>query len=158
MFAFPEEPLGIADRALYHIKLKPDTKLVYISMYRLPHNQRTIFNNMFNDMLEQGLIQESRSLWNSPLFFIPKNDGTFSHIRAVTLGERYPLSVLNDLLMPLGRGNSAFSSLDLLSGCWLVELEPSPREIKVFGALRGHYEWLRLPFGLKPAPLTLQKW
>ncbi len=70
VLAFPREPLGVTDGAVHHIKLKPDTNPVYILVYRLCYSQRTIVDNMVNDMLEQGVIQESRSPWNSPLFFV----------------------------------------------------------------------------------------
>ncbi len=46
-------------RAVHHINLNPDTKPLYIPVYRLPHSQRTIVDNMINDMLEQDMIQGS---------------------------------------------------------------------------------------------------
>ncbi len=75
----------------------------------------------------------------------------------MTLDEHYPLPVLSDLLMSLGRGNSVFLSLDLLSGYWQMELEPASLEMTAFSMLSGHYEWLRMPFGLKSASLTSQR-
>ncbi len=64
------------------------------------------------EMLEQGVIQESRSPWNSPLFFlVPKKDGTFrpvidfQRVNEVTEDSHYTLPVLRDLPMCLGRGN-----------------------------------------------------
>ncbi len=69
---FPGEPLGVTDRAVHHIRLKPVTKPAFIPAYRLLHSQRTVADNMVNDMLEQGVTQESHSSWNSPLFLVPK--------------------------------------------------------------------------------------
>ncbi len=68
------------------------------------------------EMVEQGVIQESHSPWNSPLFLVPKKDGTFRpvidfrRVNAVTEDDHYPLPVLRDLLMCLGRGNSVHQS------------------------------------------------
>ncbi len=59
--------------------------------------------------------------------------------------------------MSLGRGNKIFSSLDLLSGYWQVPMAPASREVTAFGTTSGHYEWLRMPFGLKAVPFTLQQ-
>ncbi len=114
-------------------------------------------------MLAQGVIQHSRSQWNSPLFLVPKKDGQyrpvidFRKVNEVTEDDRYPLPVLSDLLMSIGQGNKIFSSLDLLSGCWQVPLAPESREVRAFSTPTGHFEWLRMPFGLKSSPITFQR-
>ncbi len=59
--------------------------------------------------------------------------------------------------MCLGRGNKVFSSLDLLSGYWQLPMAPESREIIAFSKPNSHFEWTRMPFGLKGAPLTFQK-
>ena len=66
------EPLGAIDRAEHHIKLKPATNPVYIPAYRLPHSQRQVVEQQIKEMLEQGVIENSRSPWNSPLSLVPK--------------------------------------------------------------------------------------
>ncbi len=110
---------------------------------------------MIKDMLEQGVIHESNSPWNSPIFLVPKIEGTFCPVRdfrlvnEITVEDHYPLPVLRDLLMCLGRGNKVFSSLDLLSGYWQLPMAPESREVTVFSTPNGHYEWIRMPFGLK---------
>ncbi|RUM27774.1 MAG: hypothetical protein DSY32_05100, partial [Aquifex sp.] len=77
VIALPGEPLGVTDRMVHHIRLKPDTKPVYIPAYRLPHSQKAVVENMVKDMLDQGVIQHSHSPWNSPLFLVPKKDKSF---------------------------------------------------------------------------------
>ncbi len=58
VLAFPGEPLGVTDRAVHLIRLKANTKPVYIPAYRLLHSQRTIVVNMVNNILEESVIQE----------------------------------------------------------------------------------------------------
>ncbi len=76
---------------------------------------------------------------------LPQKDGTFRPITdfrriiEVTLNEHYPSPVLSDCFVSLGRGNT-FSSLDLLSGYWQVELAPALQEILVFITPSGHYD------------------
>ncbi len=113
-------------------------------------------------MLQQGVIQPSKSPWNSPLYLVLKKDGQFRPVidfrkdNEVTEDDRFPLPVLSDLLMSLGHGSKFFSSLDLLSGYWQVPLAPKSREITTFSTRNGHFECLRMPFGLKSAPMTFQ--
>ncbi len=82
-------------------------------------------------MKAQGVIQDSLSPWNSPIFLVPKKDCSFRpvidfrRVSEVTEDEKYPLPVLKDLLMSLGQGNTIFSSLDLLSGYWQIKMAPS---------------------------------
>ncbi len=71
--------------------------------------------------------------------------------------DHYPLPVLQDLLKCLGRGNKVFSSFDLLSEYWHLPMAPESREVTAFSTPNGHYEWTRMPFGLKGAPLTFQR-
>ncbi len=104
------------------MKLKPETKPVYVPAYWLPHGQRQIVDEQIKDVLKQGVIQFSRSPWNLPLFLVPKKNGQFKSVidfrkvSEVTEDDRYPLPVLSDLLISLGHGNKIFSNLDLLSG------------------------------------------
>lgn len=163
VFALPGEPLGATDRAEHHIKLKPGTNPIYIPAYRLPHSQRQVVEEQIKEMLEQGVIENSRSPWNSPLFLVPKKNGQFRpvidfrQVNEVTEDERFPLPVLKDLLMSLGQGNKFFSSLDLVSGYWQVPMAPESRAVTAFSTPQGHFQWKRMPFGLKSAPITFQR-
>ncbi len=75
-----------------------------------------------DELLQEGVIQESQSPWNSPLFLVPKKDGSYRHVNdfrkvnALTVPDHYPLPVLTELLQSIGKHNTVFSSLDLLSG------------------------------------------
>ncbi len=71
--------------------------------------------------------------------------------------DHYPLPIFSDLLQSLGDLNTVFSSIDLTSGLWQIPLDANSREITAFSTPSGHYERLRLPMGLRNAPLTFQR-
>ncbi len=107
-----------------------------------------------NELLTEGVIQESHSHWNSPLFLVSNKDGSyrpvidFRKVNAITVPDHYPLPILSDLLQSLGDSNTVFSSIDLISDFWQIPLDAKSREITAFSTPFGHYEWLRLPMGL----------
>ncbi len=68
-----------------------------------------------------------------------------------------PLSVLSELLQSIGKDNTVFTSLDLLSGFWQIPMDKESREITAFSTPAGDYEWLRRPMDLRNAPLTFQR-
>ncbi|GMF50653.1 unnamed protein product [Phytophthora fragariaefolia] len=50
-----------------------------------------------------------------------------------------------------------FCSLDAASGFWVVMMTQRAREISAFVCALGHFEWLRMPFGLKNASMIYQR-
>ena len=161
--ALPGDRLGATTKATHRIVLKADSKPCYTPPYRLPHSQRATVDSLVDDMLKDGVIQESYSPWNSPLFLVPKRDGTyrpvidFRKVNNMTVPDHYPLPVLSDILQSIGKGNSVFSTLDLKSGFFQIPLDKESREITAFSTHNAHFEFLRTPFGLRNAPLTLQR-
>ncbi|OWY92520.1 reverse transcriptase, partial [Phytophthora megakarya] len=49
-----------------------------------------------------------------------------------------------------------FMSLDMASGFWAVRMTERAKLISAFVCPFGHFQWLRMPFGLKNAPLIYQ--
>ncbi len=98
VIALRGEPLCATSKAKHLIQLKLGAKPVYIPAYRLPHSQRQVVNEQIDDMLQQGVIQPSKSPWNSPLFLVPKKDGqfrpviNFRKVNEVTEDDRFPTS------------------------------------------------------------------
>ncbi len=79
--ALPGEPLGVTHCAEHNMKLKPGSNPAYINAFKLPNSQRQLVEELIKDMLEQGVIQESNSPWNSFIFGAQDEQYVKSHHR-----------------------------------------------------------------------------
>ncbi len=70
--------------------------------------------------------------------------------------DAYPLPHIDDAMDSLARAKY-FSSLDLKSGYWQVEMDEESKKYTAFTVgLLGFYECDRMPFGLCNVPATFQ--
>ncbi len=111
----PGEPLGVSNKVTHHIALQPGAQPSCVPSYRLPHSHRQVVQQKVDEFQQEGVIQESQSPWNSPLFLVPKQDGSyhpvidFCKVNALTVPDHYPLPVLSELLQSIGKHNKVFS-------------------------------------------------
>jgi hypothetical protein len=93
---------------------------------------------------------------------VPKKDKSirmcvdYRRLNQVTITEQWPLPRIDDILNGL-LGSKWFSTLDLKSGYYQVAMSPNSIAKTAFITPDGHYEFLRLPFGLKNAPSHFSK-
>jgi hypothetical protein len=72
-----------------------------------------------------------------------------------TIGNAYPLPDIREILDQLGQ-SKYFSCIDMIMGYHQIELDPKDKEKTAFSTKQGHWEYRRMPFGLKTAPATFQ--
>lgn len=118
-------------------------------------------------MLKHDIIRPSVFPYSSPLWVVLKKlDASgkrkwrividYRKLNDVTIGDSYPLPNIEDILDQLGH-SIYFTTLDLASGFHQIAMKPEDEEKTAFSTPFGHYQFSRMPFGLKTAPSTFQR-
>ncbi len=80
----------------------------------------------------------------------------YRKINSITRKEAYPLPRIDESLDTLS-GSRYFSTLDLASGYWQVEMAARDKEKTAFATGTGLYQFQVMPFGLATAPATFER-
>ena len=118
------------------------------------------------NMLDRGVIRESRSPWSAPSILVPKKslDGKpkfrfcvdFRALYFVTKFDSYPLPVIEETTSTL-YGSKHYSVIDCFQGFWQINIREDHKERTGFTVPSGHYEFNRLPFGMSNSPSSFQR-
>ena len=129
---------------------------------RLPLAQREEAFKAVENMHKQGIIEPSVSPWASPVVLVKKKDGftrfcvDYRKLNDLTKKDSYPLPRIDSTLDELA-GSTWFSTLDLKSGYWQVEVEEKDREKTAFSVGNGLWQYNVMAFGLCNAPATFER-
>ncbi|KRZ61857.1 Transposon Ty3-G Gag-Pol polyprotein [Trichinella nativa] len=129
---------------------------------RLPQAQRETVDRLIREMLHAGVIEPASGPWSSPVVLVRKKDGSprfcvdYRKLNAVTRIDAQPIPRIDDTLDALA-GAKWFSTLDLASGYWQVEVAEEDREKTAFSTPPVLFQFRVMPFGLCNAPATFQR-
>ena len=160
---FALESLDMGHTSVVKHKIRLDNYTPFKERYRrIPPNLFDEVKKHLKEMIEVGAIWKSSSPWASAVVLVREKDGSLRFcidlhkLNARTIKDAYSLPRIDETLYCLG-GAIIFTSLDLKSGYWQVEMEEESKPLTAFtvGPL-GFYECERMPFGLTNAQATFQ--
>ncbi|GJU42159.1 ty3-gypsy retrotransposon protein [Tanacetum coccineum] len=119
----------------HRIHLFPNTKPVNVRPYRYPHYQKGEMEKLVNEMLSQGTIRVSHSLFSSSVLLVKKKDGSYRFcvdyraLNAVTVKDKFPIPTADEMFDELGgvflsRGAHRASTLGHIISNRGVEVDP----------------------------------
>jgi hypothetical protein len=161
ILADKNDAVGYCD--LYQPTIPLDTEEpIYTPQYPIPQKMRQQMRETVEEFLRDGVVQHSRSPYNSPTIMVSKKDGghrmcvDFRKLNSHVITDPHPLPRINQILEELGQ-SVYFTALDILSGFYNLRIAQSCREKTAFSTPDGHFEFNRLPMGLKNSPSIFQR-
>jgi hypothetical protein len=126
IFSLSKSDLGFCDTVLHKLFMKTEEP-VYVKQFKIPEAHQSYLQDQVREWLRLGIIQPSRSRYNSPVFLVQKKDGThrvvqdFRSLNSNTYVDKYSMKDVQECISEIGRAGSAiFTTLDLIrdSGKW----------------------------------------
>jgi hypothetical protein len=164
-FSADSQDLGFTDLELHTIDLK-DKDPVFSPQFQLPAEHLKLIQENVAGWLQAGIIERSRSPYNSPIFCVPKKEGQglrcvldYRRVNSSSFSDRYALRTIDECLETVGRaGSKVYSALDCSSAFLQLQLRPSDRPFTAFTIPgKGQYHWRTCPQGLMGAPASFSR-
>ncbi|KZR98045.1 Uncharacterized protein APZ42_006736, partial [Daphnia magna] len=127
IFADKESDLGLVTHVKHFINTG-DSAPTNQRLRRTPEALKETVKSKIEIMLKNKIIRDSHSPFSAAIVMVPKKDGElrlcidYRPLNKITIKDRYPLPRIDDTVDALC-GSMYFSTLDLLSGYWQIEIE-----------------------------------
>lgn len=120
-----------------HLK---DTKLVYQPQFPLKPDHQAFIETSLEEWLKLGVVRWTQSLYNSPIFCLPKKNGQglwivqdFLGLNTKTKVDRYSMKEILECIADIGWANRAiFTTIDLTSEFWQMPIHEDSRHLTTF--------------------------
>src|SRR5678815_2764971 len=146
----------------HRIQLQEGARPIRQAPYRLNPEKLRLVTTEIEDLLKDGIIEESESAWAAPIIMVPKPDGSgrlctdFRKLNMVTVADPFPMPRVDTLLDKLG-GAKYMTKLDMTKGYWQIPIAKEDIPLTGFVTPNGHFQWRYMSFGLRNAPATFSR-
>ena len=129
---------------------------------RTPEALKSKVWEQLHTMLAKEVIRISSSPYAAGIVMALKKDGTlrlsidYRLQKKITIKDKFPRPRIDDTIDAL-YGARFFSTLDILSGYWQIEINEADKHKTAFICELGLFEFNHMPFGLTKAPSTFQR-
>ncbi|XP_037930328.1 uncharacterized protein LOC119665079 [Teleopsis dalmanni] len=154
---------GIGKTNVVEMKIELTTNEVIAQVpYRVPEPKKEIVAKKIQELLDNDIIAPSESSYASPMLLVKKKNGEhrlcvdYRRINQFTRKECYPMPNIEESLQEATKYR-IYISLDLNCGYYQIPIERNSRKYTAVVVPDGMYEFKRMPFGLKNAPVLFQQ-
>ena len=166
VFQAPNMKLSTTHLVKHRIYVE-DPKPIFRPPYRVPYTQRAVLQEKIDEMLRNDIIRPSDSPYSAPVILVAKRreEGQppevrlcidFRFLNKISRSEFHPIPRLTDAIEALS-GSRFFSTLDMASGYYQVQMDPRDSHLTAFSTPNGHFEFKAMPMGLKNSSCTFQR-